>query len=100
VLQGAPTRIIPPKLSRRFARDWLFPQWRWFGLGVLFSAVTAIAAFGYGVIIKSATDWLSNKDERILTIAPAVIIGLVIVRGAAAYWQTQANNIGVQRAIV
>lgn len=100
MLQGAPTRIIPPKLSRRFARDWLFPQWRWFGLGVLFSAVTAIAAFGYGVIIKSATDWLSNKDERILTIAPAVIIGLVIVRGAAAYWQTQANNIGVQRAIV
>ncbi len=100
MLQAASPLKAQPKLSRRFARDWLLPQWRWFALGALFSAVTAIAAFGYGVIIKQATDWLKLADPRILTIAPAVIIGLVIVRAAAAYWQTQANNTGVQRAVV
>jgi subfamily B ATP-binding cassette protein MsbA len=100
VLQGTPTAKLRPKLSRRFARDWLLPQWRWFALGAFFSAITAIAAFGYGVIIKSATTWLNDKDPKILTVAPAVIIGLVILRGVAAYWQTQSNNIGVQRAVV
>ncbi|MEP7209787.1 MAG: ABC transporter ATP-binding protein [Alphaproteobacteria bacterium] len=98
--QGVPTAKPPARLSRRFARDWLLPQWRWLALGVLFSAITAIAAFGYGVIIKQATTWLTDRDARILTIAPAVIIGLVILRAAAAYWQTQANNTGVQRAVV
>jgi subfamily B ATP-binding cassette protein MsbA len=78
----------------------LLPQWRWFALGALFSAVTAIAAFGYGVIVKQATDWLKVPDSRILTIAPAVIVALVVVRATAAYWQTQANNTGVQRAVV
>ena len=100
MLQAASPLKPQPTVSRRFARDWLLPEWRWFALGAFFSAVTAIAAFGYGVIIKQATDWLKVPDPRILTLAPAVIIVLVILRAAAAYWQTQANNSGVQRAIV
>jgi subfamily B ATP-binding cassette protein MsbA len=89
-----------PSLSRRFARDWLAPHWTWFALGALFSAITAVAAFGYGWIIKEAGNWLKDADPRILTIAPAVIIALVLLRATAAYWQTQANNTGVQRAMV
>jgi subfamily B ATP-binding cassette protein MsbA len=87
-------------LSRRFARDWLAPHWSWFALGASFSAVTALAAFGYGWIIREAGNWLKDADARILTIAPTVIIALVVVRATAAYWQTQANNTGVQRAMV
>jgi subfamily B ATP-binding cassette protein MsbA len=98
VQQGA-TAKPPAKLSRRFARDWLAPQWRWFALGAFFSAITAIAVPGYGLILQQATNWLKDADVRVITIAPPVIIALVTLRAAAAYWQTQANNTGVQRAV-
>jgi subfamily B ATP-binding cassette protein MsbA len=89
-----------PRLSGRFVRDWLAPQWRWFALGALFSLVTAAAAFGYAEITTRAVDWLKDADPRVFTIAPIAMIGLVIVRSAAMYWQTQANNRGVQKATV
>jgi len=31
-----------PKLSGRFVRDWLAPQWRWFALGAAFAGVLAV----------------------------------------------------------
>jgi subfamily B ATP-binding cassette protein MsbA len=89
-----------PKLSGRFVRDWLAPQWRWFALGAAFAAVSAACAYGYGEIVQRATNWLEALDPRVYTLAPLVIIGLVLIRGPALYWQTQANNIGVQRAMV
>jgi subfamily B ATP-binding cassette protein MsbA len=98
-----------PKLSNRFMRDWMRPQWRWFALGTLFAAITAAAASGYAVITRMATDWLRaadpksvdpHVDERLWTLAPAVIVGLVIIRAVSMYGQTQANNVGVQRAMI
>jgi len=89
-----------PRLSRRFVRDWLAPQWKWFALGALFAAISAASAYGYTRITNLSIDWLTNLDPRIYTIAPAVIIALALVRSTALYWQTQANNIGVQRATV
>ena len=88
------------RLSSRFVRDWLFPQWKWFALGTLFAAVTAVCAWGYSQILSSATDWLKDADPRIFTVAPMVIVALVLVRAPAMYWQTQANNRGVQNAVV
>ncbi|MDZ4762112.1 MAG: ABC transporter ATP-binding protein [Alphaproteobacteria bacterium] len=88
------------RLSVRFARDWLWPQWRWFALGTLFSAITAAAAFGYAEITTRAVDWLRDADPRVFTIVPVVMIALVLLRSTALYWQTQANNHGVQRATV
>lgn len=88
------------RLSSRFARDWLRPQWSWFALGALFAAISAACAYGYGEILKQATGWLNTLDPRAITLAPVVIIALVLVRGVSLYAQTQANNIGVQRAMV
>ncbi len=88
------------RLSSRFVRDWLLPQWKWFALGALFAAVTAACAWGYSQITSAATDWLSAGDPRIFNTAPIVIVALVALRAPAMYWQTQANNHGVQNAIV
>ena len=88
------------KFSRRFARDWLAPQWPWFALGVLFAAITAACAYGYSTIISLATNWLETSDPRVFTLAPLAIIALVAVRAPTLYWQTQANNRGVQNAVV
>jgi subfamily B ATP-binding cassette protein MsbA len=91
---------IQKGLWKRFAADWLRPLWGWFALGVLFAAISAACAYGYGEIITRATGWLKELDPRIFTLAPWVIVALVLVRGPSLYWQTQANNVGVQRAIV
>src|SRR5688572_9852459 len=87
-------------LSGRFVRDWLVPQWRWFALGTLFAAVAAAAGGGYIQIIKVATDWLEAGDPQSYTLAPLIILVLVLVRAPAIYLQTQANNRGVQDAVV
>ena len=81
-------------------RDWLKPQLGWFALGLLFAAVTAACAFGYSYIISLATDWLKDGDQRVMTVAPLVIVALVLVRAPAIYGQTQANNHGVQKAVI
>ncbi|MFT3724900.1 MAG: ABC transporter ATP-binding protein [Hyphomonadaceae bacterium] len=94
---GAP---VKGRLSSRFMRDWLLPQWKWFLLGAFFAALTAACAWGYSQITSLATDWLSNGDNRIFNTAPIVIVALVALRAPALYWQTQANNHGVQNAIV
>jgi ATP-binding cassette, subfamily B, bacterial MsbA len=88
------------ELSRRFVRDWLAPQWSWFALGALFAAVAAAAGGGYIQVIKVATDWLEAADPRAFTLAPFIILGLVVLRAPAIYLQTQANNRGVQEAVV
>ncbi|MEQ1608245.1 MAG: ABC transporter ATP-binding protein [Hyphomonadaceae bacterium] len=88
------------RLSYRFLKDWLLPRWKWFALGAFFAAVTAACAWGYSQITSLATDWLSSGDPRIFSVAPLVIIALVALRAPAMYWQTQANNRGVQNAIV
>ena len=94
---GAPAK---ERLSSRFIRDWLLPQWKWFAMGAFFAAITAACAGGYSQITSLATDWLSAGDPRIFNTAPIVIVALVALRAPAMYWQTQANNHGVQNAIV
>jgi subfamily B ATP-binding cassette protein MsbA len=94
---GAPAK---DRLSSRFMRDWLLSQWKWFLLGAFFAALTAACAWGYSQITSLATDWLSNGDNRIFNTAPIVIVALVALRAPALYWQTQANNHGVQNAVV
>jgi subfamily B ATP-binding cassette protein MsbA len=69
-------------------------------LGTLLAAVTAACAFGYSWIIALATDWLKDGDQRVMMVAPLVIVALVLVRAPAMYGQTQANNHGVQQAVV
>lgn len=88
------------RLSSRFVRDWLLPQWKWFAVGTFFAAITAACAWGYSQIVSLATDWLATGDQRIFNTAPIVIVALVALKAPSMYWQTQANNHGVQRAIV
>ncbi|MEQ1782836.1 MAG: ABC transporter ATP-binding protein [Hyphomonadaceae bacterium] len=88
------------RLLSRFTRDYLLPQWKWFFLGAVFAAIMAICAGGYSQITAHATDWLKDGDPRIFSVAPMVIMALVLVRAPAMYWQTQTNNRGVQNAVV
>ncbi len=88
------------RLLSRFFREWMLPQWKWFLLGGVFAAIAAACAGGYAQITALATDWLKAGDGRVFTLAPMVIMALVLVRAPALYWQTQANNHGVQNAIV
>jgi ATP-binding cassette, subfamily B, bacterial MsbA len=90
----------PRRHALRFLRERLAPQWRWFLLGALMSLVTAAAAFGYADITARAMDWLQAGDERVMLLAPPVVVGLVLARAVSMYAQTQANNHGVQRAMV
>ncbi len=94
------TSASPPRHAARFFRDWLAPQWRWFLLGGLMAALAAAAAYGYADITARAMDWLKDGDASVMTVAPVAILILVVVRSIAMYAQTQANNHGVQRAIV
>src|SRR5262245_21138979 len=87
-------------LSGRFVSDWLKPQWGWFAIGALLAAVTAAAFAGYALVIRWAGDLLNANDPRIFVEVPAIIIGLVILRSVTLYGQTQANNHGVQNAVV
>lgn len=96
----APGASRQKRLSSRFVRDWLKPQLGWFGLGTLFAALMAACAFGYSYIISLATDWLKDGDQRVMWLAPIIIVALVLVRAPAMYGQTQANNHGVQKAVV
>jgi ATP-binding cassette, subfamily B, bacterial MsbA len=89
-----------PSLSQRFLRDWLAPQWRWFGLGVIFAAIAAACAWGYSKITSVSIDWINTADPRVFTFTPAIVIALVLLRAPAIYWQTQTNNRGVQNAVV
>lgn len=99
-MPDAPGASGRERLSSRFVRDWLLPQWKWFALGAFFAAITAACAWGYSQITSLATDWLAAGDPRIFNTAPIVIVALVALRAPAMYWQTQANNRGVQNAIV
>jgi subfamily B ATP-binding cassette protein MsbA len=62
--------------------------------------VTATAGFFYADITTRAFDWLAAGDPRAILLAPALLLVAVLVRALALYAQTQANNIGVQRAMV
>jgi subfamily B ATP-binding cassette protein MsbA len=99
-VQKAEAGAARRSIGLRFLRDWLAPQWRWFLLGTVLSAIAAAAAFGYADISNRAIDWLNTDDPRLFAVAPLVIIGLVLVRASAAYGQVQANNVGVQRATI
>ncbi len=88
------------QLSRRFVREWLWPQRAWFGLGVVFAAIAAACAWGYSQITSLSIDWIRNGDARVFTLTPAIVVALVLLRAPAMYWQTQTNNRGVQNATV
>ena len=88
-------------LSSRFVRDWLRPQWGWFALGALFAALSAATAYGYGEILQRATDWLRDaRSARLHDRAVGHRRARAACAAPALYWQTQANNHGVQNAIV
>lgn len=101
-MDADPVSPAPPRrgLALRFARDWLAPRWGWFALGGGFSAVMAAAAFAYAAVTERAINWITAGDARVLTLAPLIVIAAAVLRAGALYAQTQANNIGVQRAVV
>src|SRR5262245_27341305 len=87
-------------LSQRFVSDWLAPQWGWFALGTVLSAIFAAATAGYAAMLIQAGQYLRDNDPRIFVEVPATFIGLAVIRGIALYGQSQANNHGVQNAMV
>ncbi len=89
-----------PRVLSRFLRDWMWPQWKWLLLGTIFSAISAIGAFGYAQSTATAMDWFEQRDNRVITLAPFFIVALVVVRAVALYIQTQSYNHAVQRALV
>ncbi|VXC68856.1 Lipid A export ATP-binding/permease protein MsbA [Oceanicaulis sp. 350] len=58
----------------------------------MLAAITAAAASGYGVVVQQASGLLENRDPSVLWLAPALILGAVIVRSVSLFLQNLATN--------
>lgn len=87
-----------PVLGRLW-RDWLAPyKWRILaGIGLV--AVFAATQSAIPLIIQYTMELMRAKDPLIMTLMPAVIIGITLIKGGAFLGQNVVNNGIVMRLI-
>lgn len=76
----------------RLFRDWIAPKWRLLLWGLLLSAITAASVSAYALVIRDMTNLMELRDVRVVWLAPALVLPLVLLRSITLYWQTLATN--------
>ena len=96
---NAPVPVTDPKgppssrsLIARFWRDRIAPRWRLVVVAVLLSATTAAAASSYAFMIRWAVGLLERQDDRVIWLAPIVILVITGIRGLSLFFQTVQTN--------
>lgn len=79
-------------LAARLFSGWIAPKWPLLLLGLALSAITAAAASGYALVIRDMTNLMELRDARVIWLAPALVLPLVLVRSLSLYWQTLTTN--------
>ncbi len=86
-------------LVGRLWRDWLRTYvGRIAGAAALMVVVAATSA-AYPKLVEQAVDMLSNADPRAITLVPAAIIAITVVRGIASYGQAVLSQSVALRVI-
>jgi ATP-binding cassette, subfamily B, bacterial MsbA len=85
-------QLTTARLYLRLMR-YVAPYWRIFALGVLGMVCVAITEPALPALMKPLLDGtFVHKDETLMRWMPAIIIGLVVVRGVAEYTATYSIN--------
>ena len=87
-------------LALRLFRGWIAPRWPLLALGILLSAITAASVSGYALVVREMTVLMELRDARVIWLAPAIVLPLVLIRSLSLYWQTLTTNrlaLGVMR---
>ncbi len=58
----------------------------------MLAVITAGAASAYGLVVQQASGLLEDRSERVLWLAPALILSAVVIRAASLYLQNLATN--------
>ena len=94
----APSNPAPPHAAkargaaRRLLRDWVAPQWRLLGLGVVLSLVTAAAGSSYAGALHVSGELVKARDATVIWLAPLLFIGLGVLRSLSLFGQTVMTN--------
>ncbi|WP_127568224.1 ABC transporter ATP-binding protein [Glycocaulis alkaliphilus] len=79
-------------LAARLFSGWIAPRWPLLLLGLFLSAVTAASVSGYALVVREMTVLMELRDARVIWLAPAIVLPLVLIRSLSLYWQTLATN--------
>lgn len=79
-------------MAKRLWREQISKHKGLLAWATLLAAITAGAASGYGVVVQKASGLLENREASVLWLAPALILGAVIVRSVSLFLQNLATN--------
>ncbi len=100
--QPAPEAGRPDPPEPKRTRSWVLARRLWceqiarhktlLAWATLLAVTTAGAASGYGVVVQQASNLLEERDQSVLWLAPALILGTVIVRSVSLFLQNLTTN--------
>jgi len=84
----------------RLAREGFGAHVGLFAISLGLSALVAAATASYGLLVKTAFDWIEAGDTRALTLLPFAIILAASIKAISLYAQTLTSNTAVQRGLI
>ncbi len=97
----APKETERPRaaLSRRMWRFYLAPRWRLLAVSMALMAVTAAAITSYPFLVHWAVSLFAAGDDRVIWLAPLVMVAAATISGVALYLQVvQTNRLALESA--
>lgn len=86
-------------LAGRVWQTWLRPQWKRIVVAFALMATVAATTGAYPLLIQRAFNMLAEGDAQVITVIPALVIAVVIVKSAALYFQTVLTSSVVLRVL-
>ena len=87
-----PTEATSGALAARLWREYVAPKWRRLSVAVVLMAITSAAAASYAAVTKYSLDLVAERDPRVLTLVPLLIIAAAAVRSVSLYYQLVITN--------